>query len=87
MANIERNMKMERFLYNFSYGHGKDYYRIFAALKIRELIGEDRKIIYSLPFTSIIEQNYDVIYDLFNLVENFDRNHSSYIIKHHNRSL
>ncbi|MCF6464458.1 CRISPR-associated helicase Cas3' [Clostridium sp. Cult2] len=67
-------------------GTGKTMTGFFAALKLKKLIGGDRKIIYSLPFTSIIEQNYDAIYGLFNIIEDFQKNFSSYIIKHHNLS-
>lgn len=67
-------------------GTGKTITGFFAALKLRELLGGDRRIIYSLPFTSIIEQNYKSIYSLFNIVDKFERNHSRYIIKHHSLS-
>ena len=53
---------------------------------MKELLGDNRKIIYSLPFTSIIEQNYDVLFDVFRGIEDFEQNYSSYIIKHHNLS-
>jgi len=67
-------------------GTGKTITGFLAALKLKELIGGNRKIIYSLPFTSIIEQNYDALYELYNAIEDFDKNHSRYIIKHHNLS-
>ncbi len=53
---------------------------------MKELLGDNRRIIYSLPFTSIIEQNYDVLFDIFRGIEDFEQNYSSYIIKHHNLS-
>lgn len=67
-------------------GTGKTITGFFAALKLKELLGDDRKIIYSLPFTSIIEQNYERIYDLFDNVKGFEKNHSRFILKHHSLS-
>ncbi|MFX0548657.1 CRISPR-associated helicase Cas3' [Hathewaya histolytica] len=64
-------------------GTGKTYSGFFAALKLKELLKDNRKIIYSLPFTSIINQNFDVVYELFKDVENFENKSSQYIIKHH----
>lgn len=65
-------------------GTGKTYSGFFAAEKLKELLGDNRRIIYALPFTSIINQNYDVIYNLISdSVENFDEVSSEYIIKHH----
>lgn len=64
-------------------GTGKTYCGFFAALKLRELLKDNRKIIYSLPFTSIINQNYSSIYSLFENIPNFKNESSEYIIKHH----
>lgn len=64
-------------------GTGKTYTGFFAALKLRELLGQNNKIIYALPFTSIIDQNYDVIYKLMNNIDEFEKKSSTYIIKHH----
>lgn len=65
-------------------GTGKTYAGFFAALRLKELLDEDTRIIYSLPYTSIIEQNYDVILDLFKGINDFDKEKSRYLIKHHN---
>jgi CRISPR-associated endonuclease/helicase Cas3 len=64
-------------------GTGKTYCGFFAALKLQKLLGENRKIIYSLPFTSIINQNYSSIYSLFENIPDFKNESSEYIIKHH----
>jgi CRISPR-associated endonuclease/helicase Cas3 len=64
-------------------GTGKTFTGFFAALKLARLLGGERKVIYSLPFTSIIEQNYEAIYRLFHAIEDFSRESSRYIIKHH----
>lgn len=67
-------------------GTGKTITGFCAALKLKDMLGEDRRIIYSLPFTSIIEQNYESIYNLLTTIDGFEKNHSMYIIKHHNLS-
>ena len=67
-------------------GTGKTYTGFFAALKLNELLGGNKKIIYCLPFTSIIDQNFEAIYELFNCVDGFSRESSKYIMKHHNLS-
>lgn len=87
LENIEENNdKSHIFSITAPTGTGKTITGFFAALKLKELLGEDRKIIYSLPFTSIIEQNFDVLFDMFKGIDNFEQNYSSYIIKHHNLS-
>lgn len=65
-------------------GTGKTITGLFAALKLNELLGGNRKIIYSLPFTSIIDQNYQVIDELFQIIDDFKDKSSLYLIKHHN---
>lgn len=41
------------------------------------------KIIYSLPFTSIIDQNYKVYEDVLMQLEEFKKSQSAYLLKHH----
>lgn len=87
IKSIEENYdKSKIFSITAPTGTGKTITGFFAALKLKELLGDNRKIIYSLPFTSIIEQNYDVLFDVFRGIEDFEQNYSSYIIKHHNLS-
>ncbi len=64
-------------------GTGKTYCGFFTALKLQKLLDGNRKIIYSLPFTSIINQNYSSIYSLFENIPDFENQSSEYIIKHH----
>ncbi|MEJ5283630.1 MAG: CRISPR-associated helicase Cas3' [Brevinematales bacterium] len=65
-------------------GTGKTITSFASALKIREKSNKpDMKIIYSLPFTSIIEQNYEVIEKILSLIEDFKENKSLYLLKHH----
>ncbi|UZQ51379.1 CRISPR-associated helicase Cas3' [Clostridium kluyveri] len=87
MLNIEKNyFSNDIFSITAPTGTGKTYTGFFTALKLNELLGGNRRIIYSLPFTSIIDQNYDVIYELFEYIQDFQKEDSSYIIKHHNLS-
>ena len=44
---------------------------VFTALKLKELLGLEGKIIYALPFTSIIEQNYYAIIDIFKEIDEY----------------
>lgn len=67
-------------------GTGKTYCGFFAALKLRELLKDKRRIIYALPFTSIINQNYSSICSLYKDLNNFKKESSEYIIKHHSLS-
>ena len=69
-------------------GSGKTLSSFSVALSLREKIFNEKnflpKIIYSLPFITIIDQNYDVIYNI--LKENINEfyvNESKYLIKHH----
>ncbi len=69
-------------------GTGKTLSSFSVALKIREKIYKEKnflpKIIYSLPFITIIDQNYSVIYNILKEnIENFVINESKYLIKHH----
>lgn len=67
-------------------GTGKTITGFFAALKLRKLLGDNRKIIYSLPFTSIIDQGAESIDSLLMAEEDYIDNSSRYMIKHHNLS-
>lgn len=65
-------------------GTGKTYTGYFTALKLNQLLGGKRRIIYSLPFTSIIDQNFSSIYNLYSSINDFSKGDSLYLIKHHN---
>ena len=65
-------------------GTGKTFCGFLAAEKLRDVLQEDRRIIYALPFTSIINQNYEVIFELLKRSEEeFENNSFLYLIKHH----
>lgn len=84
---VERNYKSSKvFSITSPTGTGKTMTGFFAALKLRKLLGDNRKIIYSLPFTSIIDQNAEAIDSLLKSEEDYSYNFSRYMIKHHNLS-
>lgn len=61
-------------------GTGKTYSGFFAALKLKELANMSGRIIYSLPYTSIINQNYNCLKKLF---VNCGASEDNYILMHH----
>ncbi|MCX7947914.1 MAG: CRISPR-associated helicase Cas3' [candidate division WOR-3 bacterium] len=74
-------------------GLGKTLINLKCALLIREKIqGEGKRnyiprIIYSLPFINIVEQTYEVFCEVLEKgINDFKRNESRYIIKHHHLS-
>ncbi len=65
-------------------GTGKTYAGFFAAVKLNEQLGGGRKIIYALPFTSIINQNFNEIYKLYaREIRDFEKRSGPYLMKHH----
>jgi CRISPR-associated endonuclease/helicase Cas3 len=77
---VEKNiLKVQKriFSINAPTGSGKTLTVLNAAIKLKEKLGNNYKIIYALPFTSIIDQNFEV----FNEV--LDNPSSEILIKHH----
>lgn len=64
-------------------GTGKTLTAISAALGIREKAKNNMKIIYCLPFTSVIDQNYDVYKDILKTVLGEEKVTNDRILKHH----
>ena len=68
-------------------GSGKTLSSIAFALRLRERIwkhyGYLPRIIYALPFTSIIDQTYYTFKNLLSLEPEFHKNPSSFLLKHH----
>ena len=79
---IESNYDENLFSITAPTGTGKTLAGFYAAKKLSDHY-QGRKIIYALPFTSIIDQNYDEIYKLFNKIDGFKGDSSLYLIKHH----
>lgn len=83
--NMNENIDQKIFSITAPTGTGKTLAGFYAAKKLSQYLG-NRRIIYALPFTSIIDQNYEVIKELYLHDEDFINNISRYIIKHHNLS-
>jgi len=69
-------------------GSGKTLTAFSAALKLRARIEKEKgyipRIIYSLPFITIIEQNYEIIRNVLNFgIKDFEENEHAYLLKHH----
>lgn len=68
-------------------GSGKTLTSLSVALRLREIIEKESgyipKIIYSLPYTSIIDQNYEVYEDVLSQLKDFHNSESTYLLKHH----
>lgn len=83
LSNIEKNKEKDIFSITTPTGTGKTLAGVFAAVKLKELLKKSGRIIYALPFTSIIDQNYDVVKNLFEAIEDFEKNRDRYLLKHH----
>lgn len=68
-------------------GSGKTLTALSFALKLRRRIKQEMgylpRIIYALPFISIIEQNYSVFHDVLSELPEFARDEHAYLLKHH----
>ena len=81
-----KKVKEENKIYTISAptGIGKTLTSISLAMKLRNMISQDYKIIYILPFTTLIDQNYNVFKNVLReRFQDFDNDKSEYIIKHH----
>lgn len=83
IKNIEKNKEKDVFSITTPTGTGKTLAGVFAALKLREIANKKGRIIYCLPFTSIIDQNYEIVKNLFETVDDFEQNKDRYLLKHH----
>lgn len=83
------NTKNKIFTITAPTGTGKTLTSFSAALKLRKLLkselnlNSEPRIIYSLPFTSIIDQSFDVFDDVLKTIDNFEVFKSEYLLKHH----
>ena len=84
------NIDLEKKIYslNVPTGTGKTLTSLNFALKLKEILNQKKnynpKIIYCLPFTSIIDQNYSVLEDVIKTNKLEPDNHI--ILKHHHLS-
>ncbi|WP_048135782.1 CRISPR-associated helicase/endonuclease Cas3 [Methanolobus tindarius] len=86
-----KNINLDHRIYslNVPTGTGKTLTSFSLSLKLREKIESELnyspKIIYSLPFLSIIDQNYSVFEDVFKTIYE-DEPDTSTLLKHHHLS-
>lgn len=65
-------------------GIGKTLSSISLAMRIREEVSQKYKILYILPYTTVIDQNYEVVMEVLkNRFDDFEENKSNYLLKHH----
>ena len=92
IAKVDKiNLEKDRiFSINVPTGTGKTLSSLSFALNLRERIQKEKgfipKIIYSLPFLSIIDQNFDVIDDVLKMYYNKQKIFSNILLKHHHLS-
>jgi CRISPR-associated endonuclease/helicase Cas3 len=93
-CNME-NVNIEKHFYTITSptGSGKTIAGISASLILRDKLynklNKLYRIIYTLPFTTIVDQNYSVMNNILmdELGDEFKDNHERYILKHHHLSL
>lgn len=82
--NVLKNSENKIFSITAPTGTGKTLTSLSAALKLRNRITPQPRIIYALPFTSIIDQNFNVFDDVFQkTIQDFKNTESAYLLKHH----
>ncbi|WP_456426527.1 CRISPR-associated endonuclease Cas3'' [Desulfurobacterium sp.] len=69
-------------------GLGKTFLNLEVALQYRRNLNNKSRIIYSLPFVSIIDQTYKIYDEILTgtLGEEYTKNKSLYLLKHHHLS-
>ena len=69
-------------------GIGKTFINLDVALRYRDKLGGKPRIIYALPFLSIIDQTYGIFNEILEktLGEEYLKNKSVYLIEHHHLS-
>jgi len=86
LSNLEENWQNEKFFeVDAPTGSGKTLTLLGSAFKLREKLREEQgrspKIIYALPFISIIQQNYKVFKDV--IEESADQVGNDILLEHH----
>lgn len=80
LKNIRDNFKPEQHLYSITLptGLGKTITSLGIAMEMkRQLVNQNPRIVITIPFTSIIDQNFDVFNEIF------DTPSSNILLKHH----
>lgn len=85
--NRSRFFKQHIYTLTAPTGAGKTLLSISVACKWRNWIREEKgytpRIIYALPFTSIIDQNEHVLQKILKLLPDYKENQHRYVVKHH----
>lgn len=80
LENVRANFKPEQHLYSITLptGLGKTITSLGVAMEMKKLLAKQNpRIVITIPFTSIIDQNYDVFNEIF------DSPASNILLKHH----
>lgn len=68
-------------------GAGKTLSVLNFAFKLRQRLYNSKqylpRIIYALPFTTIIDQNYEIIANVLSQLPRYNNNQSAFLLKHH----
>lgn len=93
LRNIKKvDIKTKIFTLTAPTGTGKTLTSFSAALVLRSRLKEEMKaknyprIIYSLPFMSIIDQNFAVFDEVLKHIKDYAKKESQYLLKHHHLS-
>lgn len=91
LNELVKNSSNERiFTLTAPTGSGKTLLALSVALKWRKHIERTKgyipRIIYALPFTSVIDQNEIVFRDVLKQIDDYHLNEHQYLIKHHHLS-
>jgi len=82
-----KNIASDQYLYTLTAptGIGKTFTSFAFANKINSFYEEGRRVIYCLPYTSIIDQNYSEFEKIikFNLGEKYFEKPTKYLLRHH----
>ncbi|OEC91218.1 hypothetical protein A9239_00245 [Methanosarcina sp. A14] len=78
------------FSINVPTGSGKTFLAYYSALyladKLERLYGNESRVIYSLPYMSIIDQNYDELLNIIKFNQGNEEPKDTEILKHHSLS-
>lgn len=86
------NLDQKIFTLTAPTGTGKTLTSFAAGLKLRKILKNhlnlenEPRIIYSLPFTSIIDQNHTVFDEVLSQIRDFKDYENQYLLKHHHLS-
>lgn len=86
---VSKHIPLEQKIFSLTAptGSGKTLTVLNFAFKLRERIHQEEgflpRIIYALPFTTIIDQNHKIIDEILAQLQDYRSNESNFLIKHH----